>query len=55
MQSDRNSFCEDVVFNINISNRDEDSIFDHNNQKQISLDLYYEDLKFEKLIKKMHI
>ena len=44
MQSDGDSFRGDVVLgSFNMSYRDEDSILDQKYEKQISLDLYYED------------
>ena len=56
MQSDGNSFCGDVgLGSCNMSYRDEDSIVDQKYEKQISWDLYYEDLIFYKWLMKTHI
>ena len=47
MQSDGNSFGGDVVsYNFNMVYIDEDSILDKKYEKQISWDLYNEDLNF---------
>ena len=47
MQSDGNSFCEDVVLDyVNMAYRDIDNILDQIIEKKIFLDFYYEDLKF---------
>ena len=51
MQSDGNSFCGKVFLgSFNMSYRDEDSIIDQKYVKQISLDIYYEDLKVYEVI-----
>ena len=47
MQSDRKSFCGDVVLDsVNMTYRDADSIWDQKYENQIYWDLYYEDFKF---------
>ena len=44
MQSDGNSFCEDVVLDVfKMPYRDEDSILEQKYGKQISWNPYYED------------
>ena len=56
MWSESNSFWGDVVLDIfNMAYRDEDSILDQIYQKQIFSDFYYEDSKFYKWLKNMHI
>ena len=51
MQSDGNSFYGIVVMDsIIMAYRDEYSILEQIHEKQIFLDLYYEDLKFTKVI-----
>ena len=47
MHSDGNSFFGDVVLvSFNMSYRDEESILEQKHEKQISWDLYYEDIMF---------
>ena len=49
MKSDGNRFCEDVALDsFSMAYRDKDSILDQN-EKQISLDLYYEDFNFKEI------
>ena len=48
MQSDGNSFCGDVVLDsFNMAYRDDEN---NNYKKNNFFELYYEDLKFEKLL-----
>ena len=48
MQSDGNSYCGDVVLDsFNMAHKDKDSILYLKYKKQISLELYDEDLKDE--------
>ena len=51
MQPDGKNFCGDIV--LDSLNRDEDSKLDQKYEKQISWDLYYEDLKFYKKIQQI--
>ena len=44
-----------VLDSFDMSYRDEDSILDQKYEKKISWDLYYEDFKSIKGLKKMHI
>ena len=56
MQSEGIGYCGYVVLDsYNMSYGDEDSILDQKYEKQMSWDLYYEDFKFYKWIKKIHI
>ena len=57
MKSEGNSFGEDgVLESVNMEYRGVDSILDQIYEKQIFLDLYYEDFqKFKKRFKKMQI
>ena len=48
MQSDRNSYCGDVVLDsLDMAYRVEDSIWDQKYKRQIFRNLYYEDFKIE--------
>ena len=56
MQSDGNSFGGDVVLdNVNTLSSFEDSILDQMHEKQMFSCLHFEDFKFLKKLKKMHI
>ena len=44
-----------VLNSFNMVYRDESNILDQKYEKLIFLDLYYEDFKFQKWLKKMHI
>ena len=56
MQSDRNSFCGDVVLNcVNKAFREEDSILDEIYEEQVFSGLYYDDLSFPKSYTKKDI
>ena len=55
MQSDGNSFCEDVVLDSFNRSYKDDSIWDKKYEKQIFWNLYYEDFRIPEWLKKMHI
>ena len=47
MQSDRNSFCGEIVLDsVNMASKDKDSFSEQIYKRQMCPDLYYDDFKF---------
>ena len=56
MQSDVNSFCQDVILDsVDMAYRDENNILEKIYKKQIFSDFYYEGLNLLEWLRKMYI